>query len=87
MVMAQEQGTVWRCSVDGLDRLVELNEAMRGAPVCDVWYDKTAEGSAKMRLWAADHDGSYCRPRAEQLIASLQNWGWSCEMLTPPETP
>lgn len=87
LVLAQGQAMVWRCSVDGLERLVELNEAMTGAPVCDVWYDKSAEGGAKMRLWAADNDGAYCRPKAEQLVVSLESWGWVCAVQLPPETP
>lgn len=87
MAMAQEQSTTWQCQVDGLERRVELNEAMTTSPVCDVWYDKSAEGGAKMRLWAADNDGAYCRPKAAQLVASLENWGWSCELFSPPQTP
>ncbi|MFZ5608227.1 MAG: hypothetical protein ACOY99_01300 [Pseudomonadota bacterium] len=78
--LAQEQATSWTCTNGGMTRSVELRENIPTAPLCEVWYDKTAEGGAKARLWSADNDGAYCRGQAEGFVAKLEGWGWQCSL-------
>lgn len=85
-VAAEEAISAFTCQNGGLTRIVELREAISEGPVCEVWYEKPSEGVPKQRLWSADNDPYYCRPKAEEFRDKLIGLGWSCAELAAPAT-
>lgn len=81
---AEEAISAFTCQNGGLTRIVELREAIPEGPVCEVWYEKPTEGVPKQRLWSANNDPDYCRPRAEGFRDKLIGLGWSCAELAAP---
>ena len=81
---AGEAISAFTCQNGGLTRIVELREAIPDGPVCEVWYEKPTEGVPKQRLWAADNDPHYCRPKAAGFRDRLIGLGWRCAELAAP---
>lgn len=81
---AEEAISAFTCQNGGLTRIVELREAIPEGPVCEVWYEKPTEGAPKQRLWSADNDPDYCRPKASEFRDRLIGLGWSCAELAAP---
>ncbi|WP_052692053.1 hypothetical protein [Teredinibacter purpureus] len=70
----------YNCSLQGLVRRVEISYADEGTKVpCDVNYYKDSEAPEEMStLWSAQNLEGYCEQKAEEFVAKLQSWGWSC---------
>lgn len=77
---ASQTSMKWECESNSLVRHVELNEDMVASPVCEVWYDKSAESGSKHRLWSANNDSDYCRVQVVAFIENLEAWGWQCTL-------
>ena len=78
LALAQGAGS-YQCSLGDLTRRVEiLTEPGRAVP-CEVHYYKDTEAPGETQvLWSAQSDATYCQQKAEEFVAKLEGWGWSC---------
>ena len=68
-----------RCSMDSLERTVELRYETPGEGVpCEVRYAKPTEGVGEQVLWRAEREVGYCEARFEKFVDKLVGFGWSC---------
>lgn len=68
-----------RCSMDSMQRTVELHHETPGAGVpCEVRYAKPTEGVGEQVLWRAEREVGYCEARFEEFVDKLVGFGWSC---------
>ena len=76
----QNLGSAYVCSLNGLQRRIEIDLLSAPAPVpCEVNYYKDNEApGAKATLWSANNDGQYCEHQAKNLVEKLESMNWSC---------
>lgn len=68
-----------RCLRDGVERIVELNEAGDGGLPCEVRYLKPDEDGSVQVLWKANRTPGYCADRFDAFLVKLEGkLSWSC---------
>ena len=68
----------WSCRHDNDVREVDIMQPESSPVPCEVVYKKLTEGVEDQVLWNAQNDGSYCEAKANEFIAKLEGWGWTC---------
>ena len=78
LVLAQDSGK-YQCSHGDLVRRVEIYTEPGVTVPCEVHYYKDTEAPGESQvLWSAQSQEGYCKAKAEEFVAKLQGWGWSC---------
>ena len=78
IAIAQDAGT-YHCTLGDLVRRVEILTEPGLTVPCEVHYYKDTEAPGESQvLWSAQAQEGYCEAKAEEFVASLQGWGWSC---------
>lgn len=72
------------CTLGELDREIEIATPGREglSRICEVYYLKEYEGVASHVIWHAHKTLHFCAERASELLAKLENAGWSCRITT-----
>lgn len=73
------------CERAGMRREIKViyDDPMADA-ACKVRYRKKDEAPGfKKILWRAEYEVGFCQTKASELVARLQNWGWTCKDKTP----
>ena len=68
----------WSCRHGNDVREVHIVQPMSSPTPCEVVYKKLTEGFEDQVLWNAQSDGDYCEVKANEFIAKLESWGWTC---------
>jgi hypothetical protein len=45
---------------------------------CKVYYTKPKENVMPRTLWKAEHDDTFCKHKAIDLLNNLESHGWQC---------
>lgn len=78
-VAATQEAGKYQCSYGDMQRRVEIASEPGVEVPCSVLYFKDTEMPGEQQeLWSADNDPTYCRSKAEELVARLEGWGWDC---------
>jgi hypothetical protein len=78
VVLAQDSGN-YQCSHGDLVRRVEIYTEPGVTVPCEVHYYKDTEAPGESQvLWSAQSQEGYCEAKAEEFVAKLTGWGWSC---------
>lgn len=78
IAIAQDAGT-YQCTHGDLVRRVEILTEPGLTVPCEVHYYKDTEAPGESQvLWSAQAEEGYCNAKAEEFVARLQGWGWSC---------
>ena len=78
VALAQESGK-HQCTHGDLVRRVEIFTEPGMTVPCEVHYYKDTEAPGETQvLWSAQAEEGYCETKAQEFIAKLQGWGWSC---------
>ncbi len=88
--MALAQGVTYSCSFGDLQRRVQILTEPGVSVPCEVHYYKDTEAPGERRvLWSADRQEGYCESKANEFVAKLEGWGWSCaeDSEAEPATP
>ena len=78
LVLAQTASS-YQCTFDDMQRrIVILTEPGVTVP-CDVQYYKDTEMPGEVQtLWSATTEAGYCEMKAQEFVAKLEGWGWTC---------
>lgn len=69
----------YRCTLNGLERRVEIVYEPGRAVPCEVLYFKDTEAPGEQQvLWRAQNESGYCESKTEAFIAELRSQGWDC---------
>ena len=69
----------YSCSYGDLTRRVEIVREPGVTVPCEVHYYKDSEAPGEQQvLWRALSEAGYCEARAQEFVAKLEGWGWSC---------
>jgi hypothetical protein len=68
----------WICEYDTLVREINVVRDTAEPAPCSVAYNKQSENQGSQVLWSAQHDGSYCDVKANELAQKLEGLGWTC---------
>lgn len=78
IAIAQDAGK-YQCTHGDLVRRVEILTEPGLTVPCEVHYYKDTEAPGESQvLWSAQAQEGYCEAKAEEFVARLQGWGWSC---------
>jgi len=78
LLLAQDAGK-YQCTHGDLTRRVEIYTEPGVTVPCEVHYYKDTEAPGETQvLWSAQAQGGYCEQKADEFVAKLQGWGWSC---------
>ena len=78
-VAATQETGKFQCSYGDMQRRVEIVSEPGVEVPCSVHYFKDTEMPGEQQvLWSANNDATYCRSKAMELVAKLENWGWDC---------
>jgi hypothetical protein len=78
-LVAAQSSRTYECTNAGNVRRVEIAYATAADVPCEVRYHKVSEApSAPQVLWQAATQSGYCEARAQEFVAKLQGWGWTC---------
>ena len=74
-----QAATSYQCSMDGMQRRVDILTEPGVTVPCQVQYHKDTEAPGQVQtLWTASSDASFCDTKAKEFVAKLEGWGWSC---------
>ena len=83
-----QSSDVFRCTMGGLTRRVEVARETDAPLPCEVRYNKDDEApGAPQVLWSASNEEGYCDAQAEGFLARLEGLGWQCSAATRAGTP
>ena len=84
LAVAQDAGK-YQCTHGDLVRRVEILTEPGLTVPCEVHYYKDTEAPGESQvLWSAQAQEGYCEAKAEEFVARLQGWGWSCGASAAP---
>jgi hypothetical protein len=84
IAIAQDAGK-YQCTHGDLVRRVEILTEPGLTVPCEVHYYKDTEAPGESQvLWSAQTQEGYCVAKAEEFVARLQGWGWSCGASAAP---
>lgn len=84
IAIAQDAGK-YQCTHGDLVRRVEILTEPGLTVPCEVHYYKDTEAPGESQvLWSAQTQEGYCVAKAEEFVARLQGWGWSCGISAAP---
>lgn len=84
VAVAQDAGK-FQCTHGDLVRRVEVYTEPGVTVPCEVHYYKDTEAPDETQvLWSAQAQEGYCAEKAEEFVAKLQGWGWSCDASSAP---
>jgi hypothetical protein len=84
IAIAQDAGK-YQCTHGDLVRRVEILTEPGLTVPCEVHYYKDTEAPGESQvLWSAQTQEGYCMAKAEEFVARLQGWGWSCGASAAP---
>jgi len=78
LVHAQD-GTGYQCSLDEVNRRIEIYYETGDTVPCEVHYFKDTEMPGDRQvLWRAQNEEGYCEARAAEFVEKLRGMGWTC---------
>lgn len=84
---AAAQGASYTCSLDGLQRRVEIVTEPGVSVPCEVHYYKDTEAPGERQvLWRASNDAEYCEKKTGEFVGQMLAWGWTCSQADPAAT-
>ncbi len=77
-LFAQDSDT-YQCSLDELNRRVEVLSEPGVTVPCEVHYFKDTEAPGEVQvLWRAANEEGYCESQAAEFVEKLRGIGWTC---------
>ena len=74
-----QDGNSYHCTMEDVQRRVEILTEPGVTVPCEVHYYKDTEAPGERQvLWSAGTQEGYCESKAEEFVAKLEGWGWSC---------
>jgi len=85
VIATAQEGGKYQCTLGELVRRVEIFTEPGLTVPCEVHYYKDTEAPGESQvLWNAQTQVGYCEAKAEEFVAALQGWGWSCGASAAP---
>jgi hypothetical protein len=65
---------------------IQVQDPVSKVPCEVVYWKDTEQPGVRTVLWSAQTDADFCARNAEELVATLQEGGWSCDAAAAPQS-